>query len=165
MTFSVKSKVPEQFLINFLEACKKHANTNELHQKSKFFQNFLQMSQNGKINQKLPFSYFACTFVWMFPTFLKILFDAFCYFGFCVFCYFLIFWNKTEIAISCGIILWQSSDCTSRQTNQWARLKLAKSSAWTCSTTKHPTKRAEVPLTILMRKNPHCALPLVCILR
>ena len=30
------------------------------------------MSHNGKCCQKLPFSYFACTFVWMFPTFLKI---------------------------------------------------------------------------------------------
>ena len=32
----------------------------------------LQNSQNGNTFQKLPFSYFACTFVWMFPTFLKI---------------------------------------------------------------------------------------------
>ena len=40
--------------------------------KKQDFRNFLQMSQNGKTFQKLPFSYFACTFVWMFPTFLKI---------------------------------------------------------------------------------------------
>ena len=40
--------------------------------KTHLFQKFLQMSQNGKYFQKLQFSYFACTFVWMFPTFLKI---------------------------------------------------------------------------------------------
>ena len=40
--------------------------------RTRFFQNILQMFQNGKTFQKLPFSYFACTFVWMFPTFLKI---------------------------------------------------------------------------------------------
>ena len=40
--------------------------------KTRLFQKFLQMSQNGKCFQKLPFSDFACTFVWMFPTFLKI---------------------------------------------------------------------------------------------
>ena len=33
---------------------------------------FSKLSQNGKTFQKLPFSYFACTFVWIFPTFLKI---------------------------------------------------------------------------------------------
>ena len=40
--------------------------------KTRFSQIFLQMSHNGKRSQKLPFSYFACTFVWIFPTFLKI---------------------------------------------------------------------------------------------
>ena len=40
--------------------------------KTRLFQRILQMSQNGKTFQKLPFSYFACTCVWMFPTFLKI---------------------------------------------------------------------------------------------
>ena len=40
--------------------------------KHDFFQKLLQISQNEKTFQKLPFSYFACTFVWMFPTFLKI---------------------------------------------------------------------------------------------
>ena len=57
--------------IYILKTYIKHANTNELHLKTRFFQNFIQMSQNGKRNQKLPSSYFACTFVWMFPTFLK----------------------------------------------------------------------------------------------
>ena len=40
--------------------------------KTRFSQNFIQMSQNGKTFQKLPFLYLACTFVWMFPTFFKI---------------------------------------------------------------------------------------------
>ena len=38
---------------------------------TRFFQRLLQMPQNGKAFQKLTLSYFACTFVWMFPTFLK----------------------------------------------------------------------------------------------
>ena len=37
----------------------------------RFFQSFLQMSTFGKSFQKLPMSYFACTFAWMFPTLKK----------------------------------------------------------------------------------------------
>ena len=40
--------------------------------KTRFSQKFIQMSQNGKTFQKLTISYFACTFVWMSPTFSKI---------------------------------------------------------------------------------------------
>ena len=50
----------------------KHANTTELHQKTRCFQTFLQMTTFGKTFQKLPISYFACTFVWMFQAFTKI---------------------------------------------------------------------------------------------
>ena len=39
---------------------------------TRFSQNFIQISTFGNFCQKNPFSYFAFTFIWMFPTFLEI---------------------------------------------------------------------------------------------